>query len=86
MKVFKNEIMLQKYKSRLVFSLNQLTLLLWKSLGVIEYCLVKHPHFCLIVTVILSFCILVHTFGEADGVVKQDFQSFKSIHLFVNLC
>ena len=30
--------------------------------------------------VILSFCILVHTFGEADGVVKQDFQSFKSIH------
>lgn len=29
--------------------------------------------------VILSFCILVHTFGEADGVVKQDFQSFKSI-------
>lgn len=85
MKVFKNGIMLQKYKSRLVFSLNQLTLLLWKSLGVIEYCLVKQRHY-FDRHVILSFCILVHTFGEADGVVKQDFQSFKSILLFVNLC
>lgn len=33
--------------------------------------------------VILSFCILVHTFGEANGVVKQDFQSFKSFYSFV---
>lgn len=55
MKVFKNGIMLQKYKSRLVFSLNQLTLLVWESLGAIEYCLVKQPHFCLIVMLSYHF-------------------------------